>query len=146
MLDMAEISCYDHIPQHVHRDAPPYNLPKGTLIVNCLIKLTHDYEAEDGSHFLFVPSSISGFRALGWRGLCLSKGAPDFFFNALDVHRGSGTPKASPTGVADPRPMAFFAIERTQGLNLRFPNLHVTQAIKRPHKGPHEGPSPKAPV
>ena len=28
--------------------------------------------------------------------------------------------------------MAFFAIELTQGGNLRFPNLHVTQSIKRP--------------
>ena len=59
-----------------------------------------------------------------------------FFFNALDVHRGSGIPKASPTGVADPQLTAFLAIELTQGPNLRFPNLHVTQAIKRPHKGP----------
>ena len=32
--------------------------------------------------------------------------------------------------------MAFFAIELTQGRNLRFPNLHVTQAIKRPQQGP----------
>ena len=31
--------------------------------------------------------------------------------------------------------MAFFAIERTQGPNLRFPNLHVTQSIKRPRLG-----------
>ena len=43
-----------------------------------------------------------------------------FFFNALDVHRGSGIPKAldSPTGVTHPRLMAFFAIEITQGGNL----------------------------
>ena len=41
-------------------------------------------------------------------------------------------PKASPTGVSHPRLMAFFAIELTQGPNLRFPNLHVTQSIKRP--------------
>ena len=58
-----------------------------------------------------------------------------FFFNALDVHRGSGIPKASPMGVRDPRLMAFFAIELTQGGNLRFPNLHVTQSIKRPQLG-----------
>ena len=49
-----------------------------------------------------------------------------FFFNALDVHRGLGIPKAAPTGVSDSRLMAFFAIELTQGPNLRFPNLHVT--------------------
>ena len=31
--------------------------------------------------------------------------------------------------------MAFFAIELTQGGNLRFPNVHVTQSIKRPSWG-----------
>ena len=31
--------------------------------------------------------------------------------------------------------MAFFAIELTQGGNLRFPNVHVTQSIKRPQLG-----------
>ena len=61
ILDMAEISSYDHTPQHLHRDAPPYTIPEGTLIVNCLIMLTHNHEEEDGSHFLFVPSSSSGF-------------------------------------------------------------------------------------
>ena len=40
-----------------------------------------------------------------------------------------------PTGVRDPRLMAFFAIELTQGGNLRFPNLHVTQSIKGPSWG-----------
>ena len=40
---------------------PPYTIPEGTLIVNCLIMLTHNHEEEDGSHFLFVPSSSSGF-------------------------------------------------------------------------------------
>ena len=58
---MAEISSYDHAPQHLHRDAPPYTIPEGTLIVNCLIMLTQNHEEEDGSHFLFVPSSSSGF-------------------------------------------------------------------------------------
>ena len=62
ILDMAEISCYDHTPQHLHRDAPPYTVPEGTLIVNCLIMLTHNHEAEAGSHFLLVPSSNAGFR------------------------------------------------------------------------------------
>ena len=52
------------------------------------------------------------------------------FFDALDVHRGSGIPKGSPTGVAQPRLMASFTIELTPGPNLVFPNLHVTQAIK----------------
>ena len=58
---MPEISSYDHTYQHLHRDAPPYTIREGTLIVNCLIMLTHNHEAEDGSHFLFVPSSSSGF-------------------------------------------------------------------------------------
>ena len=58
-----------------------------------------------------------------------------FFFNALDVHRGSGIPKASLIGVTNPRLMAFFAIELTQGPNLQFPSLHVTQSIKRPQLG-----------
>ena len=48
-------------PQHLHRDATPYTIPEGTLIVNCLIMLTHNHEEEDGSHFLFVPFSSSGF-------------------------------------------------------------------------------------
>ena len=62
ILDMAEISSYDHTPQHLHRDPPPpYIVPEGTLIVNCLITLTYNHEAEDGSRFLFVPSSSSGF-------------------------------------------------------------------------------------
>ena len=38
-----------------------------------------------------------------------------------------------------PRLMAFFAIEPTQGGNLRFPNLHVTQSIKRPQLGAPSG-------
>ena len=62
ILDMAKFRCYDHTPQHLHGDALPYTLPKGTLIVNCLIMLPNIREAEDGSHFLFVPSSSSGFR------------------------------------------------------------------------------------
>ena len=32
--------------------------------------------------------------------------------------------------------MGFFSIQLTQGPNLRFPNVHVTQAIKRPQLGP----------
>ena len=36
----------------------------------------------------------------------------------------------------------FFAIELTQGPNLRFPNLHVTQAIKRPQLGALGGRGP----
>ena len=35
--------------------------------------------------------------------------------------------------------MAFFAIELTQGGNRRFPNLHVTQSIKRPQLGARGG-------
>ena len=61
ILDMAEIPSYDHTHQHLHREAPPYTITEGTLIVNCLIMLTHNHEEEDGSHFLFVPSSSLGF-------------------------------------------------------------------------------------
>ena len=118
---------------------PPYTIPEGTLIVNCLIMLTHNHEEEDGSHFLFVPSSSSGFPDPWVERAVPFKRGTAFFFNALDVHRGSGIPKASPTGVRDPRLMAFFAIELTQGGNLRFPNLHVTQSIKRPQLGAPSG-------
>ena len=130
---MADFSCYDHTPQHLHRDAPPYTMPEGTLIVNCLIMLTHNHEADDGSHSLFLPSSSLGFPD-PWvdRAVPFKRGTAFFFFNALDVHRGSGILKASPTSVSHPRLMAFFSIELTQGPNLRFPNLHVTQSIKRP--------------
>ena len=97
--------------------------------------LTHNHEEEDGSHFLFVPSSSSGFPDPWAERAVPFKRGTAFFFNALDVRRGSGIPKASPTGVRDPRLMAFFAIELTQGGNLRFPNLHVTQSVKRPQLG-----------
>ena len=85
-----------------------------------------------GHIFFLCPPAVRGSLTLGWRGLCHSRGALPFFLNALDVHRGSGIPKAFPMGVRDPRLMAFFAIELTQGGNLPFPNLHVTQSIKRP--------------
>ena len=101
--------------------------------------LTNNHEEEDGSHFLFVPSSSSGFPD-PWVGRAVPfKRGTAFFFNALDVHRGSGIPKAPPTGVRDPRLMAFFAIELTQGGNLRFPNLHVAHCIKRPQLGAPAG-------
>ena len=58
---MAKILSYDHTPQHLHRDAASYTSPEGTFIVNCLIMLTNKHEAEDGSHFRFVPSNNSGF-------------------------------------------------------------------------------------
>ena len=134
-LTWPKISAYDHTPQYLHCDAPPYTIPEGTLIVNCLIMLTHNHEEEDGSHFLFVPSSSSGFPDPWVERVVRFKRGTAFFFNALDVHRGSGIPKASPTGLTHPRLMAFFAIELTQGGNLRFPNLHVTQSIKRPQLG-----------
>ena len=103
ILDMAEISSFDHTPQHLHRDAPPYNVPDGTLIVYCLIMLTHNHEAEDGSHFLFVPSSSSGFPD-PWveRAVPFKRGTASFF-DALDVHRGSDIPKAAPTDASNPR-------------------------------------------
>ena len=91
ILDMAEISSYDHTPQDLHRDAPPYTIPEGTLIVNCLIMLTHNHEEEDGSHFLFVPSSSSGFPDPWVERAVPFKRGTDFFFNALDVPRGSGS-------------------------------------------------------
>ena len=86
---------------------PPYTIPEGTLIVNCLIMLTHNHEEEDGSHFLFVPSSSSGFHDPWVERAVPFKRGTAFFFNALDVHRGSGIPNVSPTGVTHPRLMAF---------------------------------------
>ena len=50
------------------------------------------------------------------------------------------------TSVANPGRMVFFAIELTQGHKLRFPNLNVTQAMKRSQKGPHEGSGVNAPT
>ena len=88
-----------------------------------------------GRIFSLSPPAVWGSLTLGWRGLCPSRGALPFFFNALDVPRGSGIPKAAPNGVSDPRLIAFCAIELTQGRNLRFHNLHVTQAIKQPQLG-----------
>ena len=88
-----------------------------------------------GRIFFLCPPAVRGSLTLGWRGLCHLRGALPFFLNALDVHRGSGIPKASPTSVTHPRLMAFFAIELTQGPDLQFPNLHVTQDIKRPQLG-----------
>ena len=88
-----------------------------------------------GRIFYLCPPPFWGSLTLGWRGLCHSRGAPPFFFNALDGHWGSGIPKASPTAVSDPRLAAFFAIQLTQRPNLRFPSLHVTQSIKRPQPG-----------
>ena len=76
ILDMAEISSYDHTPQHLHRDAPPYTIPEGTLIVNCLIMLTHNHEEEDGSHLFLCPPAVRGSLTLGWRGLCHSLVVP----------------------------------------------------------------------
>ena len=80
--------------------------------------LTHNHEEENGSHFLFVPSSSSGFPDPWVERVVPFRGGTAFFFNALDVHRGSGIAKAFPTGVTHPRLMAFFAIELTQGMNL----------------------------
>ena len=132
---MDSISRHDHTPQHLHRDAPPYTKPEGTLIVNCLMMPTHNHAAEDGSHFLFVPSSSSGFPDPWVESAVPFNRSTAFFFNALDVHRGSGIPKASPAVMPNPRLMAFFAIELTQGPNLGFPNVHVTQSIKRRQLG-----------
>ena len=117
----------------------PYSVPDVTLIVNCLIMLTHNHEAEDGSHILFVPSSSSGFPDPWVERAVRFKRGTAFFFNALDVQRGWGIPKAAPTGVSDPCLMAFFAIELTQGPNLRLPNLHVTLTINRPQMGSPSG-------
>ena len=102
--------------------------------------LTNNHEAEDGSHFLFVPSSSSGFPD-PWveRAVPFKRGTP-IFFNALDVHTGSGIPKASFADMTNPRLRAFFAVELTQGPNLRFPNVHVTQSINRPQLGAPGGP------
>ena len=80
ILHMAEISSYDHTPQHLHRDAPPYIVPDGTVIVKCLIMLTHNHEAEDGSHFVFVPSITSGFLDPGVERVVPFKRGTAFFF------------------------------------------------------------------
>ena len=88
-----------------------------------------------GHIFFLCPVVVRGSLTLGLRGRCHSRGALPFFLMPLMSNRGSGIPKASPTGVRDPRLMAFFAIELTQGGNLRFPNVHVTQSIKRPQLG-----------
>ena len=66
-------------PQQLQRDAPSYTLPDGTLIVHCLIMLTHNHEAEDGSHFLFLPLAVRGSLTLRWRGMCHSRGPVPFF-------------------------------------------------------------------
>ena len=107
-----------------------------------------------GRIFFLCPLVVRGSLTLGWRGLCHSRGALPFFLMPLmstggrafqrPPPRGSGIPKASPTGVTHPRLMAFCAIELTQGGNLRFPNLHVTQSIKRPHLGAPGGRVAKA--
>ena len=78
--------------------------------------------------FFLCPQAVLGSVTLGRRGRAIQKGHCIFS-------------KASPTSVSDPHLMALFAIELTQGPNLRFPNLHVTQAIKRPNKRSHEGPA-----
>ena len=100
ILDMAEISSYDHTPQHLHREAPPYTIPEGTLIVYCLIMLTHNHEEEDGSHFLFVPSSSSGFID-PWveRAVPFKRGSA-FFFMPLMSTGGRGFPRPPPRGGA----------------------------------------------
>ena len=90
-----------------------------------------------GHVFFLCTLVVRGSLTLGWRGLCHSRGALPFFLMPLSMMStgGSGIPKASPTGVTHPRLMAFFAIELTKGGNLRFPNLRVTQSIKRPRLG-----------
>ena len=96
ILDMARILSYDHTSQHLHRDASPYTIPEGTLIVNCLIMLTHNHEEQDESHFLFVPSSSSGFPDSWVERAVLFKRGTAFVFNALDVHRCRGFPRRPP--------------------------------------------------
>ena len=134
ILKIAKTSAYDHTPQHLDRNAPPYTIPEGTLIVNCLIMLMHNHEEEDGLHFLFMPPSSSGFPG-PWveRAVPFNRGTASLF-NALDLHRGSGIPKASPRGVIDP-PHGICAIELNQGGDLGFPNLHVTQSRQSSVRG-----------
>ena len=93
---MAKISGYDHTPQHLHRYAPPYTIPEDTLIVNCLIMLTHNHEAEEGSQFAFHHPALGGSLTLGCRGLCPSRGALHFFFNASDVAGGRSFQRPRP--------------------------------------------------
>ena len=58
--------------------------------------LTHNHEVEDGSHFLFVPSSSSGFPD-PWveRALPFKRGTA-FFFNALMFRGGRGFQRPRP--------------------------------------------------
>ena len=85
-----------------------------------------------GHIFFLCPLVLPGSLTLAWRGLCHSRGALPFFFNALDVHRGWGIPKASPKGVTHPHLMAFFAIELAQGGNLRFSNSNSNSILQLP--------------
>ena len=100
-----------------------------------------------GPIFFLSPPAVWGSLTLGWRGLCHSRGALPFFLNALDVHRGSGIPKAAPIGVSDPRLMAFFAIELTQGPTYGSPTCMSPRPLSSPSWGrltnlwfPEEGP------
>ena len=100
ILVMAEISSFYHTPQDLQCEAPSYTVPGGTLMVNCLIMLTHTHQAEDGLHFLFVHSSSSGFLDLWLESAAPFKWGSAFFLNALDVHQVSGIPKAAATSVS----------------------------------------------
>ena len=60
---------------------PPYNVPEGTLIVNCLIMLAHNHVAEDGCNCSFrftpnpiklLPPGVCNTKSMGW-------GAPKVF-------------------------------------------------------------------
>ena len=81
---------------------------------------------------VFVPNRSAGFLEPSEEKAVSFKRGTAFLFHALHVHQGSGTPKASFTGVNQPHLMALFAIELTQGPTPRFTNLHVSPAIKGP--------------
>ena len=116
MLDMAEISSYGHLPQHLHGDARPYTVPEGTLIVDCLIMLTHNHETEDGSHFVFLTSSSFVFADPTVGKAPPFKLALHYFSMPLMFTEDQGFQRPHPR--LWPIPASFFPIELTYGPNL----------------------------
>ena len=82
-----------------------------------------------GHIFFLCPPAVRGSLTLGWRGLCHSRGALPFFLIALDVHRGSGIPKASPMGVRDTRLMALTSYRGGLSRGLSRDNLVIAGVI-----------------
>ena len=88
-----------------------------------------------GRIFFLSPPAVRGSLTLGWRGLCHSRGSLPFFLMPLMSTGGRAFQRLRPPVCVILTSCHFFAIELTQGPNLRFPNLHVTRPIKRPQLG-----------